>query len=592
MFVGGIMRLTTRREKLMRGHLHIDLCRHSVRRVALHGDEVAEAGRYLIAKTLVEGGLARVDALSPENPLIFSAGPFAGTTLSNGNRISVGCKSPLTGGIKEANSGGSFAFALGQLLLAGLTLHGKSDGWTLIHIARDGSVSFDSAAALVGKSNFEAATLLRQAYGEKTSLALCGPVGEYQGLMAGVTFTDGEGRPGRLAARGGVGTVMGSKKVKAIVVDMDKVPALHDRQKYVESTRTYAAKLLEQPAVKGFHDYGTAGMADFLDMKAGLIVRNFTAGRQVDRKLEPFKLGGDYIRERTLARHGHPSHACMPGCVIQCSNIYVDESGKELVSPLEYESLGLLGTNCGLTDPDDVARLNYIANDLGVDSIEAGATIGMLMGAGFAEFGDIDFILAALEDVRCGNERGRILAQGTARAAEHFNINRVPVIKKQAISAYDPRVVEVTGASMMTSAQGADHTSGNLPVLDTTEKSVREVVAASYTAQVNAAVADSFGLCLFGRSATDANHELLANAINQCHGTHVETSFLNSIARETLVLEHEFNEVAGFLPTDDQLPAFFYEEPLPPSNRIARLHAEEVNRLMTGLVKRRGDECS
>jgi len=569
----------------MRSYLHIDLRQLSVRRVELHGDEVAKAGRYLIAKTLVEGGFAAVDPLSPENPLIFSAGPFAGTTLSNGNRISVGCKSPLTGGIKEANSGGTFAFALGQLLLAGFTLYGQLEKWAVIHIGKDGSVRFDCAAPFVGKSNFEAAALLRKTYGEKTSLALCGPVGEYQGLMAGVAFTDREGRPGRLAARGGVGAVMGNKQVKAIVVDMDKPPVLHDRPKFLENSRTYAAKLLEQPSVKGFHDYGTAGMADFLHMKAGLVVRDFSAGRQVDRKVEPFKLGGEYIRERTLARHGHPSHACMPGCVIQCSNVYVDESGNELVSPLEYESLGLLGTNCGLTDPDDVARVNYIANDLGVDSIEAGATLGMLMGAGFAEFGDVDFMVAALEDMRRGNERGRILAQGTARAAEHFNIKRVPVIKKQAISAYDPRVVEVTGASMMTSAQGADHTSGNAPVMDTTDKSIKEVVAASYTAQVNAALVDSFGLCLFGRSATDPNHELLVNAINQCHGTQLEASFLNSIARETLVLEYEFNRAAGFVPSDDQLPAFFYEQPLPPTNKTARLRGEEVHSYMMELLR-------
>lgn len=569
----------------MRKYLHINLDDNSVRTEELHGEALAEAGRYLIAKTLLEAGVATVDPLSPENPLMFSAGPFAGTNFSNANRLSVGCKSPLTGGIKEANAGGTFALALGHLEIAGFTLHGASDDWVVIHIPKQGPVSFETAEPYMGKGNFEAAAMLHEKYGKKVSIGLCGPVGEYRGLMAGIAFSDAENRPTRFAARGGVGAVMGSKKVKAIVVDKYKLPPLHDRRKVIGAVKVYGRKLGESPAVQALKKYGTATVADFTNTVGGLPVRNFSAGQLTTAGDGPLKMGGDHIRERNLARGGEPEHACMPGCLIECSNVYAGAKGEEMVSPLEYETIGLMGTNCGLTDPDDVARLNAVANDLGIDTIEAGAVLAVLMEAGQAEFGDVEFMAAALDDIRAGNERGRLLAQGTARVGKHFGVARIPVIKKQAISAYDPRIIEVTGISMMVTAQGADHTTGNLPAYECKGKSVSDLVAASFTAQVSSAVADSTGLCIFGRSVTDTNLELIANAINDAHGTRIDADFILNMGRETLRLEHAFNVAAGFTEEDDELPAFFHEEPLAPTNKKARLHSGEVNRHMREISK-------
>src|SRR3989442_878478 len=205
-------------ERGMRTYYDIDLTGRSITRRELHGEEIVRAGRYLIAKTLLELGAATVDPLSPANPLIFSAGPFAGTSFSNANRTSVGCKSPLTGGIKEANGGGSFSYRLGQLKGARVTPHRGSPDWLALHVQKDGTIDFDDAAPYLGKGNFEAQEMLHRKYGKKVTIALCGPVGEYQGLLAGIAFSDKDGRPARLSARGGVGAVMGSKKVKAIVV--------------------------------------------------------------------------------------------------------------------------------------------------------------------------------------------------------------------------------------------------------------------------------------------------------------------------------------------------------------------------------------
>lgn len=196
-------------EQAMRTYLHIHLQNQTVQSETLAGEALVKSGRYLIAKTLVESQVATVDPLGPENPLIFSAGPFAGTTFSNANRTSVGCKSPLTGGIKEANSGGTFAYGLGRLEIAGLTLHGQSESWVVLHFHKDGSLTFDDAAPYLGKGNVEVTDLLRERYGKNIAVGLCGPVGEYQGLLAGITFTDSDGRPSRLAARGGVGAGSG-----------------------------------------------------------------------------------------------------------------------------------------------------------------------------------------------------------------------------------------------------------------------------------------------------------------------------------------------------------------------------------------------
>jgi aldehyde:ferredoxin oxidoreductase len=563
----------------MRKYLHINLNDKTIETEDWKGEQLARAGRYYIAKTLLERDVAEIDPLSPENPLIFSAGPFAGTNFSNANRISVGCKSPLTGGVKESNSGGNLAFALGQLEIAGFTLNGASDEWVVIRIPKDGPVTFEPADDLLGEGVYATADKLFERYGTKVSLGICSPVGEWGGLIAGIAFTDPEGRPVRISARGGVGAVMGSKKVKAIVADQVKMPTFHDRKSLMGKIRSYTALLKEDAAIQNLSLRGTAMVADITNVTGGLPVRNFSAGRLVEPGEETLKLGGDFIREQNLERGGETTHACMPGCMIQCSNVYADKDGKEIVSPMEYETIGLLGTNCGLTEPDDLAYLNATANDLAIDTIETGALIAVMMDEGHAEYGDTEFMAAVLEDIKNGTERGKLLAQGTARVGEHFKAKRVPVIKGQAISAYDPRVVEVTCVSMMTTAQGADHTTGNLPAYTGREDGIDKLVDLSLDTQVNCAAGDSIGICVFGRSVTNINHALIIDALNDALGTELPGDFLRQLGRETLMLEDEFNKRAGFTEADDELPAFFYEEALPPTNNKARPHAGEVNKL-------------
>ncbi|HXJ84101.1 MAG TPA: aldehyde ferredoxin oxidoreductase C-terminal domain-containing protein [Candidatus Methylomirabilis sp.] len=563
----------------MRTYYDIRLGDRTVDSRTLEGEAVVKAGRYLIAKTLLDLGVADVDPLSPQNPLIFSAGPFAGSSFSNANRTSVGCKSPLTGGVKEANGGGSFSYGLGHLKIAGFTLHGASSDWVVIHFKKGGGIDFDDGAPYLGRGNFAAQDMLHARYGKKVTIALCGPVGEYLGLIAGIAFSDKDGRPARLSARGGVGAVMGAKRVKAIVVDLDRVPSFHDSRKVNAAIKNYAKMLQADSMVQNFYaKIGTMGMADLQNGLGGLPVRNFSAGQLVNVSTgEKFKMGGDYISQLNISRGGEHTHACMPGCVIQCSNVYHDASGKEVVSPVEYETLGLLGTNCGISDPDDLAQLNFIANDLGVDTIETGAMLAVLMEAGLGAFGDVKFMADCLAEIRRGTDTGRVWAQGTARVGQHYNVRRVPVIKKQAISAYDPRVVEATGVTMMATAQGADHTAGNLPRLKTREMDAAAIVEQSLAHQARVAANDSLGLCIFGMSVTNPNTEFITGAINDAHGTSLSKEFFEALGRETLRLEDEFNRRAGFTEKDDELPEFFYSEPLPPTNHVARFHGSDVH---------------
>ncbi len=456
----------------------------------------------------------------------------------------------------------------------------------MIHFKKDGGIDFDDAAPYLGKGNFEAQDMLHAKYGKKVTIGLCGPVGEYQGLIAGISFSDKDGRPARLSARGGVGAVMGSKKVKAIVVDLDRIPPFSDPKKVNAAIKDYAKMLQADSMVSNFYaKIGTMGMADLQNTLGGLPVNNFSAGQQVDvANGEKFKMGGEYISQLNISRGGEHTHACMPGCVIQCSNVYHDADGKEVVSPVEYETLGLLGTNCGLTDPDDLAQLNFIANDLGVDTIETGRHARGPHGG-----------RASAPSATCGSwptawprsgraPKGRIWAQGTARVGEHYQVKRVPVIKKQAISAYDPRVVEATGITMMATAQGADHTAGNLPRLKTREMEAPAIVEQSVAHQTRVAANDSLGLCIFGMSVTNPNIECLTDTINAAHGTTLTTDFFEALGRETLKLEHEFNKRAGFTAKDDELPEFFYAEALPPTNHVARFHAADVQGMYERLV--------
>ncbi len=536
-------------------------------RQALHG------GRWRTARELLDRGAAAADPLGPENPLIITTGPFAGSSFSSANRLSIGFRSPMTGGVKESNSGGTLAYALGRLGIAGLTLLNGASSWVLIHISEDG-LRFEDASPYLGRGVYETAEMLRERYPRASGIGLIGPVAEYGGLLAGFSMTDSDGVPGRLSARGGTGAVFAAKRVKAIVVEGGATPEFARSREFKQAMREYAAALMADDGVRRYTVVGTAGTADFENMLGGLPTRNFSKGRFADGE-NP--LGGEVMRRTILERDGQGAteHACMPGCVIKCSNKFPDPNGRVIVSPLEYETLGVAGSNLCLQTLDEVAELNRLANDLGIDTIEFGAVLGVAMDAGLGEWGSLEFVRRVAAELRRGSQEGRRYAAGAARFGRAIGHGRVPTVRDQAMSAYDPRVVEGTGVTFMTSAQGADHTTGNVARLNPREKTIEELIELSFTAQVNMGLADALGLCAFGGSVNNVQKEKVMQAAGLAAGLETSAADFDRIGREVLAMELEFNRAVG-LPDVMPLPDFMYREPLPPRNLTARVRPEDL----------------
>lgn len=538
-------------------------------------------GRALIAKILVDEVPAACEALGRLNKLIFAPGLLVGHMLSSCDRISIGGKSPLTGGVKEANAGGTTGLALAFLGIKSIIIEDKpadSDEWSVLYVNSEG-IKFDAAEGLNGCGVYETGKKLIEKYGNKIAASIIGPGGEMLLSSAGIENFDKETVPSRIAARGGLGAVMGSKKIKAIVIDSkngQKPPILHIED-YRQAQKIFTKVLMEQPTVIVYRDYGTAGMARMSNGFGGIPTRNFSAG-QYD---EVETISGEYMRDVILARggDGNPTHACMPGCTIRCSNNYADSNGKSLVSPLEYETIGLMGSNLGISDLDMIARLNYKVNDLGLDSIEIGAALGVAAKAGLMSFGDGDRASQLIDEIKNNTPLGRLLGSGATVTGKVLGVEEVPAVKGQAMSAYEPRAIKGTGVTYATSPQGADHTSGLTIRAKINHLDPAGQAALSRSVQINMAGYDSLGACIFTGSGFTAVPDSIRDLLNARYGWGVGTDFLQVLGKEALQLEREFNHRAGFTSSDDRLPEWMTREPLPPNNSVFDVSEEDLDGL-------------
>lgn len=535
-------------------------------------------GRGLIARVLVDGVKPTCDPLGRENKLIFTPGLMVGHKLSSCDRISVGGKSPLTKGVKEANAGGRTGLHLASLGIRALILEDvpEESGLWILYLSKSG-IQFVDASHLVGMGVYDTAAQLVQEYGNKVAISLIGLGGEMKLKGAGIQNIDNDLVPSRIAARGGLGAVMGSKGIKAIVIDAEDCasPPLKDEKVFKVAQKNFNKALLEHPQVRVYTEYGTAAMANMCHSFGALPTRNFSNGRfdGVD------SISGEFLRDQLLERGGEskPSHACMAGCVIRCSNVYADKNGKEIVSPLEYETIGLMGSNLGIKDLDIVAKLNWEVNDLGLDSIEIGAALGVAAEAGIFEFGDGEGALETLANIRKGTELGEHLGNGALATGEALGVERVPVVKGQAMSAYDPRAIKGTGITYATSPQGADHTCGLTIRAKVDHLDPKNQVELSRNGQINMAGYDTLGVCLFAGFGFGAVPEAIKDLINARYGWGVGLAFLQELGEETLILERQFNTAAGFTKEDDRIPTWMMEEPLPPHSTIFDVSEEDLD---------------
>lgn len=506
-------------------------------------------GRGLIAKIMLKEVNPMCEPLGRENKLIIANGLLTGTNVSSASRISIGAKSPLTGGIKESNGGGITAMWLAQLGIKSIIIEDvpNENEWYYIKITKD-SCSLEPADEYVGMGTFEFCKEMLKLYPD-CSVTCIGPAGEREYNIAGIATMDKEKKPNRYSGRGGLGAVMGSKKIKGIVVTEKGSVDIANKENFTKAFKEYTTILNEAPSTLNYRTLGTSSTVRVTNDLTGLPTRNFR-GEKFEHADE---ISGeslyDFIKER--GGEGKNTHACMPGCIIQCSNVVPDKEGKTIVSPLEYETIGLLGSNLGIGNLEVIARLNAFCNDFGIDTIETGAAIGVAMEAGLAEFGDSDAAYKFMDEIKNDTILGKLLGSGTTITGKVLGVKHIPAVNGQAMPAYDPRAIKGMGVTFATTPMGADHTYG--PVV----KTDKGWVEASKDAQELMAVLDSLGICMFARAAIGNHKQVLVDLVNECHGYDLDINWLEKMAEETIHDEHKFNELAGFTKANYRMPDAF-----------------------------------
>ena len=543
-------------------------------------------GRGLLARILVDEVDATCDPLGAGNKLIFAPGLLVGHMLSSTDRISIGGKSPLTGGIKEANAGGRTGYHMAFMGIHALIIEDmpKDDGYWVLHLSMNGA-KWEKADDLVGVGVYATAPKLLEKYGDKVAIALIGPGGEMRMKSAGIQNIDKDRIPSRIAARGGLGAVMGSKGLKAIVFDHagGQKPAIANPEAFKVAQKDYTTSVMNHPQSVTYRDYGTAAMAQMTQRFAALTVHNFSRGTFDNVEA----ISGETLREFTLTRGkpSDPAHACMAGCTIKCSNVFGGEDGKIIVSPLEYETIGLMGTNIDIDSLDSIGRLNWHVNDLGLDSIEIGGSLGVAAEAGLMRWGSEEDARKLIDEIRAGTELGRVLGDGAVSVGKKYNIERVPAVKGQTMSAYEPRSIKGTGVTFATTPQGADHTCGltiraQVNHLDPTQQ--REV---SLNAQLNMAGYDTIGACIFagfGYAATPDG--VVKRLLKSRYGwDDLPDNILQDLGKQTIKLEREFNKRAGFTAKDDRLPEWMTKEAIPENGSVFDVSEDVLDHIFDGI---------
>ena len=558
--------------------LRIDLTRR--RATTETWDDVLSGGRLLTAELLTREVDPGCDPLDAGNPLVFAAGALAGWGISDAGRLSVGAKSPLTGGIKESNTGGDVGDRLANLGYRGLIVTGAlpSDVPPMVLVIDGGDadpVRFVSAPDYRGLWLEATAERLKADFGDGYTYLAIGPAGEMLMPSAAICAGDVRGGPYRFAARGGLGAVMGSKGVKALLIRKTKNTTRPRTAEFRTAVTTFHKVLASNPRIEVLRKYGTASTVMLVQSLGGLPTNNFSQGTFPEAE----RLSGEALYELITARGGEgtPTESCMATCVIQCSNIYPDAAGRRLVAPMEYETLGMCGSNLGIGDPDAVARINRLCNELGLDTIEVGAALGVAAEAGVWAFGDAERAIALLEEIGQGTVLGRLLGQGCYIAGRTLGVRRIPAVKRQAISAYDPRAVKGTGVTYATSPMGGDHTAGLTVFAPVDHHDRQGQVALSRGTQITRAAYDALGLCVFLLGSTAARPELITDMLAAAYGVPVPPAYLAEMGRRVIDLERDFNRRAGLTEATDRLPDFFTRETLAPGGEEWDVPAEELD---------------
>jgi aldehyde:ferredoxin oxidoreductase len=526
-------------------------------------------GRGLSARILLEECDPECDPLGPDNVLVMAPGVLSGTAVPTSGRISFGGKSPLTGGAKEANAGGEPGQHLMKLGVRAIVVTGcaPEPSWRFgLEVDADGArlVRADETA---GRWNYELCELLYERYPASASFITIGPAGDHALKGASIACSDqGHRYPTRHAARGGLGAVMGSKGLKYAAVDPAKAPLRRaaDSKAFAGLCKKYSKEYLDGPQL---FQHGTSAYVGGANVLYSLPTHNRREGQFDGAET----LDGKHIVDSFETRGGE-MHNCMTGCIVRCSNRVHDSEGRYKTSALEFETLALLGSNCGIGSWEQVADLDRLCDDVGLDTIETGAAIGVYMDSGRMDFGDFEGMKALFQEISKGTGLGRTIGNGTVAVAEETGCERIPVVKGQAIAAWEPRTLKATGVCYATSAQGADHTAGLIMDPSVPED---ELARASQELQLVIATNDSSGCCHF----LQTNLDDLRGFYGALYGEEVTREQIADLGWQILLDEWEFNRRAGFSAEDDRLPEWMAVEGLGPRNEVFDVPREIIARV-------------
>ncbi len=521
-------------------------------------------GRSLLAQFMMDEVNPKCDPLGHENKLVMCTGIYAGTTVSTAHRMSVGAKSPLTGGIKESNVGGTLAFQLANHGIKMLVFEDIPENleFKVLHIDKDGNVNLIPAGEFDHINNYEICEKAFDKYGKDVAIASIGVSGERKYLCSGITVSEfGSGHPSRIAARGGLGAVLGSKGIKAVIIEKPetryKLPVVN-QEVYDSARKELAQVIVENSKTSPISNVGTAVNVAATGPTAVMPYKNFSGD------ICPYvdKVGPTQFMTNLATRGGKNKVACQPGCVVHCSNDYLDKDGKYLTSGFEYETIALCGPNIDISDFDTIAKIDRFCDDFGVDTIEIGCTLGVCMDCGKIPWGDAEAIFKLLDEMKDGTEFGNIMGQGTKKCGEYLGAKRIPVVKGQSLAAYDPRNLKGTGVTYASSPMGADHTAGLTlsAKIDHSAKTMQLYL--SRTVQTVFALCDSC-MCLMAWGGASSRMDLLIKIYSSIHGTQVTPEMFMGLGVKTLMLEKAFNKAAGFTKDDDKMPDFLMNEKSP-----------------------------
>ena len=526
------------------------------------------------------------DPLAPAAPLAFVFSPLVGTPLTTSAKFAVVAKSPLTGMLNDALASSHFAISGKLTGNDAIVVRGACAQPSVLLVDGDGMRLID-AADLWGRPAADAEKRLRERLGRGWRVAAIGPAGE-RGVRYATISHDG-----RHAGRGGLGAVMGAKRLKAIAVHAATKVASADPQGVLAAARDLRARSFG-PATAKYRELGTLANLLAFNAISTLPTRNFQAATFTGA---PKLAAEDLSRLRSVTRNSCAS------CTIGCEHIYSARGGKQM--RVEYENVFALGPMCGVSDPDAVLAASGQCDELGIDTISAGGTIAWamecvergLIDAPWLRFGDPDAVARALAEIGERRGLGDLLAEGSRRAAEHVGGGSsafAPHVKGMELPGYEPRTMQAMALGLAVNARGADHNRSGAYEADLSGQHDRleggePHVAAAIETEDRAAIMDSLILCKFLRGVFTEPFDEWAALLATVTGWDVDGAELRQTARRIVLAKRMFNIREGWTPEDDWLPERLLSEPLRVgSGRVAALTPARLRGMIDGYYAARG----